>query len=123
MVNDRKAKGQSTAEYAVVIAIVLGAVIGMQTFVKRSLQARYKVATETLTIPKGSNDLSTFNSALTQYEPYYAEQNITSVRNELLTERYATGTGQFSKNGLLTSVNRSGTQNEDVTLTDDDNWK
>jgi len=34
--------GQSTAEYAVVIALVLGAVIGMQTYIKRAINAKLK---------------------------------------------------------------------------------
>ena len=40
-------RGQSTGEYAVVIALVLGAVIGMQTFVRRALNGRFKDAADT----------------------------------------------------------------------------
>ena len=121
MRNGRKAKGQSTAEYAVVIAIVLGAVIGMQTFVKRGLQARYKVATDALASVKGANDLASFNSNLPQFEPYYAEQNIVSSRGENYNETYALG--KFGKSGAFTNIRRSGTQNEGVNLTADDAWK
>jgi hypothetical protein len=35
-------KGQSTAEYAIVIALVVGALIGMQKYVKRGLQGSIK---------------------------------------------------------------------------------
>jgi len=38
--------GQNTAEYAIVIAIVLGAVIGMQTFVRRALNAKVADASD-----------------------------------------------------------------------------
>jgi hypothetical protein len=37
-------KGQSTAEYAIVIALVIGALLGMQKYVKRGLQGRVKDA-------------------------------------------------------------------------------
>ncbi|UCB56774.1 MAG: hypothetical protein JSV30_06170 [Candidatus Omnitrophota bacterium] len=39
-------KGQSTAEYAIVIGLIIGAVIGMQTYVKRGVQARVKDAVD-----------------------------------------------------------------------------
>ena len=119
--NGRKAKGQSTAEYAVVIAIVLGAVIGMQTFVKRGLQARYKVAADAMASVKGTNDLASFNSNLSQYEPYYAEQNIVTTRGESYNETYTLG--KFGKAGAFTNIRRSGTQNEGVNLTAAANWK
>jgi hypothetical protein len=35
-------KGQSTAEYAIVIALIIGAVIATQNYVKRGLQGRIK---------------------------------------------------------------------------------
>ena len=39
-------KAQSTLEYAILIAVVVGALIGMQTYVKRGLQGRLKAATD-----------------------------------------------------------------------------
>ena len=41
----QKNKAQSTAEYAILIALVVAAVVGMQTYVKRGLQARTHDAT------------------------------------------------------------------------------
>lgn len=70
------AQGQSTAEYAVVIAFVLAAVIGMQAFVKRGLQGKYKdVSTELQNATGTGGDLGGLTS-LRQYEPYYAKQNV-----------------------------------------------
>ena len=37
-------KGQNTAEYAILIGLVVAAAIGMQTFVKRGFQQRVRVA-------------------------------------------------------------------------------
>ena len=39
-------RAQSTLEYAILIAVVVGALIGMQTYVKRGLQGRLRVATD-----------------------------------------------------------------------------
>jgi len=39
-------KAQSTAEYAIVIGLVIAAVLGMQTYVKRGLQGRSHDATQ-----------------------------------------------------------------------------
>lgn len=41
----RKAKAQSTAEYAILIGLVVATVIGIQTYVKRGLQGRFRDAT------------------------------------------------------------------------------
>lgn len=40
-----KKRGQNTAEYAIIIALVIGAVMAMQTYTKRGLQARQYDAT------------------------------------------------------------------------------
>ncbi|MFC1675083.1 hypothetical protein ACFL1K_04290 [Candidatus Omnitrophota bacterium] len=42
-------KAQSTAEYAILIGLVVAAVIGMQTYVKRGIQARQHDAADELT--------------------------------------------------------------------------
>lgn len=39
-------RAQSTLEYAILIAVVVGALIGMQTYVKRGLQNRLKLAAD-----------------------------------------------------------------------------
>lgn len=74
----KKSKGQSTAEYAIIIAVVIGAATAMQTYVKRGLQARQKAGTDAFT-----GVTATFNeesvpggakfAAIGQYEPYYLE--------------------------------------------------
>lgn len=60
-------KGQSTAEYAILIALVIGAVVAMQTFARRALQARIRDAAVYMVTEDdlGGNTL--------QYEPYYAD--------------------------------------------------
>ncbi len=41
-----KKAGQSTAEYAIVIALVVGALVVMQVYVKRGIQGRFKDTTD-----------------------------------------------------------------------------
>ena len=41
-------RGQSTSEYAVLVIVALTALLGMQTYLKRGLQARLKVSVEDL---------------------------------------------------------------------------
>ena len=42
----RKLKGQSTLEYAVLMIIIIGALLSIQTYVKRGVQGRIKSATD-----------------------------------------------------------------------------
>ena len=42
----RSSKGQSTAEYAIVIGLVIAAAVAMQVYVKRGLQGKIKDATD-----------------------------------------------------------------------------
>lgn len=42
----RKRKGQSTLEYAVLIIIIIGALLSLQTYIKRGIQGRLKSATD-----------------------------------------------------------------------------
>jgi Flp pilus assembly pilin Flp len=41
-----KRKGQSTLEYAIIIAVVVAALVGMQVYMKRGLQGKIKEATD-----------------------------------------------------------------------------
>lgn len=76
MKRTKRAKGQSTAEYAIVIALVLGAAVGMQTYVRRTLQARVADATDALpsNIPNSTKNR-------TQFEPLYATSNQKTTTN------------------------------------------
>ncbi len=64
-------KGQNTAEYAVLIALVVAAGIAMQTYVKRGMQAGTKFAVEKLK----KSDVTQGQVARGQYEPYYRESS------------------------------------------------
>ena len=72
-----RVKGQYLSEYAIVFSLVLAALIGMQVYVKRGLQGRYRDIADTVVLSlreqTGKDDLSL------QYEPYYIESNITTA--------------------------------------------
>lgn len=73
-------KAQQTAEYALLISLVVAAIIAMQTYAQRTIQARIRDA---------SGYLTTQTSALgatNQYEPYYLETDYDTFRDDQTTE-------------------------------------
>jgi hypothetical protein len=76
-------KAQSTAEYAIVIAIVIGAAIAMQIYVRRGLAGGLKYATDRLKANISDKG---------QYEPYYLEADTTTTRSiTCSTETFTAG--------------------------------
>lgn len=74
-------KAQNTAEYAILISLVVAGIIAMQTYAQRALQARVRDA---------SQFLATTTSNLggtVQYEPYYLTTNYAVTRAESETQR------------------------------------
>ena len=115
--------GQSTAEYAILIAIVVAAMVGMQTYVKRGLQAKYKDASDTLTQPVGQGtglDLP----QLSQYEPYYARSNFQVNQSQNQTETTVQG-GGVQRTGVTDTTTRTegGFQQQNADLGQDDQWR
>jgi Flp pilus assembly pilin Flp len=78
-------KAQNTAEYALLIALVVAGVIAMQTYAQRALQARVHDAS---TYMEGQSS-SIGNS--TQYEPYYLVSNYDSDTSSVSHQRLGTG--------------------------------
>lgn len=91
-------KAQNTAEYALMIAMVVAAIVAITTYVQRTLQARVRDASQYLV--KQTNFDSSSNSA--QYEPYYLSSSYNVTRDEATTERQDNTTV-----GMDTSSNRS----------------
>jgi Flp pilus assembly pilin Flp len=73
-------KAQNTAEYAILISLVVAGIIAMQTYAQRALQARVRDAGQYLQLQ--TSDLGT----TVQYEPYYLTTNYTVIRNEEETQ-------------------------------------
>lgn len=100
----RKKTGQSTAEYAIVIGLVIAAAVAMQVYVKRGVQAKIR----------GASDYSP-NSTIfktSQYEPDYSTSRLTTKRTaKEKTQTYDGGkvTREIDAAGEVTK--RSGKQN------------
>lgn len=98
-------KAQQTAEYAILIALVVGAVIAMQTYAQRTIQARIRGAAMYLAsgaVTAASGVLGTDQ----QYEPYYTSSSYDVTRNEETNEEML-GTITQSK-GMGTARGRTG---------------
>lgn len=65
-------KGQNTAEYAILIALVIGAAVAMQVYVKRGMQGGVKFSVDK--IKKG-------DSGTGQYEPYYLQSSYETTQS------------------------------------------
>lgn len=77
-----KNKAQGLAELAVLLGLVMAALIGMQVYVKRGLQARYKAIVDAAGDAYG----------LHQYEPYYASSSMITQQDSDIRYRQAAGT-------------------------------
>ena len=93
----RLRKAQTTAEYAIMIALVIAAVLAMQTYVKRGLQAKMKDATDALTEVSGDVTGEGVQLGQTwQYEPYYLSSSSQQQGTSTKTEDVARG-GRISR--------------------------
>lgn len=93
----RNRKAQSTAEYAILIGVVVAALVAMQTYVKRGFQGRVKDATDTFATQ--TPELGT----TTQYEPYYLDQARNTQSNTQSTDNTAIG-GAVAKTSTATTT-------------------
>jgi hypothetical protein len=87
MLRHMSRKAQSTAEYVIVLGLIVAAVVAMQTYVKRGFQGRIKEAVD-YTGNQGS-DVVQFTGQ--QYEPYYLGSTFATTREAEETEDLATG--------------------------------
>ncbi|MDD2690117.1 MAG: hypothetical protein PHT41_08225 [Candidatus Omnitrophica bacterium] len=99
-------KAQSTAEYVIVLGLIVGAVVAMQTFVKRGLQDRLKKATE-YSDPEAA---VVFGGRIEQYDPYYLESHFDTTSRTNESEAIATGGGDVTRNTTEEFSNRTGNQ-------------
>lgn len=85
-------KGQNVLEYSILIALVVGAAIAMQTYVKRGLQGRVKNAVDH--VGTGSDVAGqTLTFSGDQYEPYYAESHATVTSDRTVNQVIAVSGG------------------------------
>ena len=83
----RTRSGQSMAEYAIVLTVVIGAIVAMQLFVKRGLQGKVKDAADLVVVPGGAGTK--------QFEPDNASSSYTVTQSQKGRDDYNTGGGVF----------------------------
>jgi len=98
-------KGQNTAEYAILIALVIAAAVAMQTYVKRSMQGGVKFAVDKVKKADGRTG---------QYEPYYLQSSFdttqSAYKDTVQTEEGGKVTRTIGVAGSEHTTTRSGTQ-------------
>jgi len=87
-------RAQNTAEYAILIALVVGGVIAMQTYAQRTLQGRLRDASVSLRDQTANLD-GTGGATTLQYEPYYSN---TSTQVDKTADKTQTATDQTDEN-------------------------
>lgn len=93
--------GQSTVEYAVLLAIVASALIGMQVYIKRSLQARIRtLAGQLAPGPAGSGELAN------QYEPGGTDSIYTTDQTGTVVQSYSEGMANITQEETITRTGR-----------------
>ena len=121
VISMRNTRGQSVAEYAILVGVVIAAIIGMQLYVKRGLQAKSKAVVDDFALAggKGASGIASKQ----QYEPYYTAAG--AITNETVNTELATGSagGMVAITGINASSNRTGTQTQGANLGADGAWQ
>lgn len=102
-------KGQNTAEYAILIGVIVAAAIAMQIYLRRGMQARMKGAIDyTMTADDDAGvGVEIFNQS--QYEPYYMSTNFETVQSSQVAEMHGTG-GSVTRESMSDTTTRTGNQ-------------
>ena len=94
-----KAKAQSILEYAVVLAVVIAALAGMQPFCKRGIQASFKFAADQIGAQQDSADVDIVRGGV-----------ITSSESASSVQTISSGTQRFRQLG-------AGASSKDIDIT------
>jgi Flp pilus assembly pilin Flp len=98
-----KRKAQSTLEYALVIAVIVAALVAMQTYIKRSLQGKLKSA---------SDDIGD------QFSPGYTTENRDTATTVTSTETVSGGVyGGTPATDVATHTDSTSTQSQSASTT------
>ena len=97
-------KAQNTAEYAILISLVVAGIIAMQTYAQRALQARVRDASLYL-----KNQTKSLGNTV-QYEPYYLESRYKVTRDDNEIQKLGQ---RADKSGLFKQETNSTTEREE----------
>jgi hypothetical protein len=90
-------RGQSIAEYAVLLGLVVTALVTIQVYARRGIQARVRSGTDALTniaatiSSTGDASLTTNFVSRSQYEPYYTEASNETYQEQVTQEHLGSG--------------------------------
>ena len=102
-----KNRGQNTAEYAILIGVIVAAAIAMQVYVRRGIQAHIKDGVDyTMNVTDDSGN-KFFSQK--QYEPYYMNTDFTTTQTGTVNEQLQQG-GGLLRNSISDTTTRYGNQ-------------
>jgi Flp pilus assembly pilin Flp len=104
-------RAQNTAEYALLIALVVAGIIAMQTYAQRALQGRLHDASGYMTNGKSANQ--DVLGQTPQYEPYYMNSSYNVARDSFNEKKLAEGTVAYDANSQR---QRAGAESTDFNL-------
>ena len=114
----RRSKGQSTAEYAILVVLVLAAFTAMQFYAKRGVQAKLKGVTDNMT----SEASGLRGTQLSQYEPYYNKSDYQVSQNRNSIEDVQKG-GAVDRTDISEGTVRTGSSDTGTNVDAGGAWK
>ena len=100
-------RGQNTAEYAILIGVIVAAAIAMQIYIRRGMQARVKDAVDfTKTADEDAGNALFVSN---QYEPYYLQTNFQTTQTGETQEQLQVG-GGIDRTSISEATQRTGNQ-------------
>lgn len=100
-------KGQNTAEYAILIGVIVAAAIAMQIYIRRGMQARVKDAVDFTRTADDDAGNGLFTQS--QYEPYYMNTSLDTIQQGQTSEQLEVGGGSI-RNAISEATQRTGNQ-------------
>lgn len=101
-------RGQNTAEYAILIGVIVAAAIAMQIYIRRGMQARIKDAVD-FTRTADDDAGNGFFSNQSQYEPYYYQSNFETSQTGSQSTALLIG-GGLERTSVSDTTQRTGNQ-------------
>ncbi len=113
-------RAQQTAEYALLISLVVAAVVAMQTYAQRALQGRIRQGAVYM---KNTTDdkFGTTNTKL-QYAPYYLTSEYQVTKDEATDDFYSRSKGFGTDQKTNTARDSGGFKEESFDTADTTNW-
>ena len=107
-------KAQNTMEYAIIIAVVVGALSGMQLYMKRGMQGNLKDGMDKIPSQVGAGGLLSSQ----QYEPYYMAKGEYAMQTTSSEGTASSAVNEASIDSSTTGKTQTRTGSQSMTGTD-----